>query len=73
MKNNYYMITKSARANFHKTVRFTENEAYSLISLLEEVKDTIRYLPNSNKINDNLDDHEKWQLGFIDYVQDKLG
>lgn len=56
-----------------KTIRFTENEAYSLISLLEEVKDTIKYLPNSNKINDNLDDHEKWQLGFINYVQDKLG
>ncbi|QDP46163.1 MAG: hypothetical protein Unbinned306contig1002_25 [Prokaryotic dsDNA virus sp.] len=57
----------------YKTVKLTQDEAYSLVSILEEFKDTITYLPNSNKINDNLDDHEKWQLGFIDTVQDKLG
>ena len=65
MESNYYTRTK--------TVRFTENEAYSLISLLEELKDSIKYLPNSNKMNDNLDDHEKSQLRFINSVQDKLG
>ena len=59
--------------NNNKTIKLTQDEACSLISILEEFKDTITYLPNSNKINEDLDDHEKWRLGFINSVQDKLG
>jgi len=59
--------------NNNKTIKLTPDEARSLISILEEFKDTITYLPNSNKINDDLDDHEKLRLGFINSVQDKLG
>ena len=59
--------------NNNKTIKLTQDEASSLISILEEFKDTITYLPNSNKINNDIDDHEKWRLRFINSVQEKLG
>ena len=37
--------------NNNKTIKLTQEEACSLMFILEEFKDTIIYLPNSNKIN----------------------
>tara|TARA_R110002020_G_C15750834_1_gene726067 strand:- start:265 stop:447 length:183 start_codon:yes stop_codon:yes gene_type:complete len=54
-------------------IAFTDKERQSLVSLLEEHKDSIIYESNpTTKTRDDLDDHEKWELRFISSIQDKL-